>query len=43
MNLIQSCGINAFLIKCYPGVVQAFYILSLKLTSITYQTEITCT
>jgi hypothetical protein len=32
MNLNQSCGIDAFLIKSCPSVVQALYLLSLKLT-----------
>jgi hypothetical protein len=31
MKLNESCGINSFLIKSCPTVVQALYFLSLKL------------
>jgi hypothetical protein len=39
----ESCGIDAFLLKSCPTVVQAFYFLSLKLKLIlsAYQTEMT--
>jgi hypothetical protein len=37
MNLNHSCGHDAFLIKPCPDVVQALYLLSLKLTLIAYQ------
>jgi hypothetical protein len=39
VNVNQSCGIDAFLIKSCPPVVQALYLLSLKLTSSAYQTD----
>jgi hypothetical protein len=44
MNLNESCGIDFFLIKYCPPVVQALYFLSLKLKMIlsTYQTEMAC-
>jgi hypothetical protein len=41
MNLNESCGIDAFLTKSCPAVVQALYLLPLKLTSGVYQTETT--
>jgi hypothetical protein len=43
VNLNESCGIDAFLIESCPAVVQALNLLSLKLTSSAYQTEMTCT
>jgi hypothetical protein len=39
VNVNQSCGIDAFLIKSCPAVVQALYLLSLKLASSVYQTD----
>jgi hypothetical protein len=42
MNLNESCGTDAFLIKSCPAVVQALYLLPLKLTLRAYQTEMTC-
>jgi hypothetical protein len=32
MNLNESCGTDAFLVQSCPAVVQALYLLSLKLT-----------
>jgi hypothetical protein len=43
VNLNQSCGIDAFLIKSCPSEVRAMYLLSLKLTLSPYQTDMTCT
>jgi hypothetical protein len=43
MNLNESCGTDAFLIKSYLAVVQALFLLSLKLTLSAYQTETICT
>jgi hypothetical protein len=42
MELFESCGIDVFLIKSSPAVVQALYLLSLKLTLSAYQTEMAC-
>jgi len=42
MNLNQSSDIYAFLIKPFTLMVQALYLLSLKLTLIAYQAEMTC-
>jgi hypothetical protein len=41
MNLYESSGIDAFLIESCPAVVQALYLLPLKLTLSTYQTQMT--
>jgi hypothetical protein len=43
MNLNESCGIDVFLIKSCPAVVQALYFVSLKLTLNAYQREMTFT
>jgi hypothetical protein len=42
MTLNENCVIDAFLIQYFSAVVQALYLLSLKLTLSAYQTEITC-
>jgi hypothetical protein len=42
MNLNQSCGTDAFLTKSFPAVVQALYLLLLKVTSSANQTDMTC-
>lgn len=43
MNANETCDIDAFLIKSCPAVVQALYLLSLKLELSAYKTEIACT
>jgi hypothetical protein len=42
MNLNDSCGIDAFLTESGPAVVQALYLLPLKLTLSVYQTVMSC-
>jgi hypothetical protein len=42
MNLNQSCGTDVILIESCATVVQALYLLSLKLTLCAYQTEMAC-
>jgi hypothetical protein len=39
MDHNQSCGTDAFLTELCPAVVQALYLLSLKLTLCSYQTH----
>jgi hypothetical protein len=42
MNLNGRCGTDGFLIESFPDVVQALYLLPLKLTLSAYQTGMTC-
>jgi hypothetical protein len=42
MNLNDSCGTDVFLTESSPAVVQALYLLSLKLTLSAHRTEMTC-
>jgi hypothetical protein len=42
MIINERCGIDAFLTKSCPAVVQGLYLLSLKVTVSAYQTEMAC-
>jgi hypothetical protein len=43
MNLNVSCGYDTFLIGSCPAVLQALYLLALKLTLSAYYTQMMCT